>query len=128
MAFLTTKEIYDLDNSMVAAQNVHLGTVLNGLLTSSGSSGLKVVGGSFTPSTADTVVASGLTTVDYVVCSLGGAPTSRHQVTTASAVGGNLWFSCWSGSTAAGGAVNFVASSGSATVHFTVVQWLAQGT
>jgi hypothetical protein len=128
MTFLTAKEIYDLDNSMVAAQNVSLGTVLNGLLTSSGSSGVKVVGGSFTPSTADTVVASGLTTVDYVVCSLGGAPTRLHQLTTASAVGGNLWFSSWSGSTVAGGGFSWVATSGSLSANFTVVHWLAQGT
>lgn len=125
---LTSKQIYDLNNSMVAAQNVALGTKLDALLTSSGSSGVRVVGGSFTPTTADTVVASGLTTVDYVVCSLASAPTSRHLVTTASAVGGNLWFSSWSGSAAASGLVSLVASSGSAAVHFAVVQWLAQGT
>lgn len=125
---LTTKEIYDLNNSMVAAQNVALGTKLDALLTSSGSSGVKIVSGSFTPTTADTVVASGLTTVSNVVCSLGGAPTLRHQWTSASAVGGNIWFSCWSGSAAASGAVSPVASTGSAAAHFAVVQWLARGT
>ncbi len=125
---LTSKEIYDLDNSMVAAQNVALGTKLDALLTSSGSSGVRVVSGSFIPTTADTVVASGLTTVSNVVCSLSGTPTRLHQLTTASAVGGNLWFSSWSGSTIASGAFNWVASSGSLAGNFTTVHWIARGT
>lgn len=126
---LTTKEIYDLDNSMVAAQNVELGTVLNALISSSGSTGaLKVVSGTVSPSSPSTIVASGLSVIDNVVASLEGTPTRYHTWTSACIAGTDIVVTCWSGSAALTGVVSPIASSGSASAHFAKVYWMAQGT
>jgi hypothetical protein len=126
---LTTKEIYDLNNSMVAAQNVALGTKLDALLTSSGSSGVKIVSGSFVPSGSSTAVITGLTSVDTAVCSMAGTPTTRHIWTTLStgSVAGVIWINCWEGGASAS-VVTVNPSTGSATAHFARVSWMAQGT
>jgi|WetSurSiteA1Bulk_404760.scaffolds.fasta_scaffold00089_9 hypothetical protein len=125
---LTTKEIYDLNNSMVAAQNVELGTVLDALITSSGSSGAKVVSGSFVPATATTPVVTGLTSMTGFVVSMAGTPTTRHVWTTGASgsVAGVIWVSCWEGGASAS-VVTVIASTGSATAHFAQVNWMAQG-
>ena len=63
---LTAKQIYDLDNCMVAGQNVALGTLLNSIIT--GAAGGGVVRGSYTVLAADDtankiVIASGLAAI-----------------------------------------------------------------
>ncbi|GEM_PF-5657896 len=95
---LTTKQIYDLDNSMVAAQNVALGTLVSGLMTDNefavkGSPDSYI--GSSDVSTTGSVMA--LTTMDFfgrgdiefksVVCSLSGSPTADHFMSTATISG-----------------------------------------
>lgn len=91
---LTTKQIYDLDNSMVAAQNVSLGTIVSGLMTDNEFS-IKGAPDSFIGKsdvlTTGSIMA--LTTMDFfgrgdieflsVVCSLSGSPTSDHFMSTA---------------------------------------------
>jgi hypothetical protein len=125
---LTTKEIYDLNNSMVAAQNVALGTKLDALLTSSGSTGARIVSGSFVPEGPTTPVVTGLSTIDAVVCSMAGTPTTRHVWTTATtgSVAGVIWVNCWQGGASAS-VVTVTASTGSAAAHFALVAWMAKG-
>ena len=126
---LTTKEIYDLNNSMVAAQNVALGTKLDALLTSSGSVGVRIVSGSFLPSGSSTAVVTGLTNVAAAVCGTAGTPTTRHVWTTLStgSVAGVIWINCWQG-TASASVVTALPSTGSHVDHFARVSWIAHGT
>lgn len=95
MTYFTSKEISDLNNSMSAAQAVQLGTVLDELVNGfiSGSSVYKVTSGSFTPTSAVSVVTTGLTSVIGAVCSLGGAPTAYHvwNSVTNGSVAGLIW-------------------------------------
>lgn len=113
----TTKQIYDLDNSMVAAQNVSLGTFLSGVASN------LVVSGSFTPAAASTPIATGLTTVSNVVVSMSGSPTEKHMWTTATAgsVAGTIVVSCWQPTNAS--TVTPIASTGS----YVAVRWVAVG-
>lgn len=169
----TQKQIDDLNNSMVAAQNVNLGTVVSGLsgisasqLSVGGSpvtasaaelnlltnastglqegdfdvlagidlgtgtinallstvtgSGFKVAYGEKTIGAASETVATGLTTVAGVWCSLAGDITADHMLSTAVVSGsaGDILIKSWKFS---GSAVEAASNS------FTHVMWLAIG-
>ena len=95
---LTAKEIYDLDNSMSAAQNVGLGTIVSGLMTDNE---IAVKGTTDSYIGSSNVITTGslmaLTTMDFfgradieflsVVCSLSGSPTADHFMSTATISG-----------------------------------------
>lgn len=76
---LTYKQIYDLDNSMVAAQQVLLGDIISYL------SGCTVATGTFTPSTSACQVSTGLTSVGFATVTFAGATAgSAHTFSTVS--------------------------------------------
>jgi len=110
---LTAKQIYDLNNSMVAAQNVNLGTVLSWLVGSLNASG------SLVPTAARTVVTTGLTTVTGATVSLSGSPTSDNTydtVTAGSATAGTIVIDAWN------------SLNTSASVSWAQVSWIVTGT
>lgn len=110
---LTAKQIYDLNNSMVAAQNVNLGTVLSWLVGSLNASG------SLVPTSARTVVTTGLTTVTGATVALSGSPTSDNAydtVTAGSVTAGTIVIDAWDGNRT------------SASVAWAKVNWIATGT
>ena len=119
----TAKQISDLDNSMVAAQNVSLGTVIAALAGASGSS-LSIVSGSVTPTNARHPVATGLTTVTRAIACLSGSPTlnSMFVSCTNGSVAGTIDIYSWKPTN--GSAVNPI--EGTAT--FANVSWIAIGT
>ena len=116
MAF-TSSQITNLNNSMSAAQDVSLGTLLSGV-----SSNL-VLSGSFTPTSAVQTLATGLTTVSNVTVSLSGSPTLTHMWVTATtgSVAGTIVVSSWQPTNAS--TVTAIASTGS----FVAVRWTAVG-
>ena len=129
MTYFTSTEISDLDNSMVAAQNVKLGTVLDNLVNGSGSTSYVTISGSFTPSAPVTQVASGLAHVVGLTVSMTGSPTSQHMWTTAntgSAPGGSFYVYCWQ-PTNASLVYPVLASTGSTAEPYARVCWIARG-
>lgn len=86
---LTTQQINDLNNSMVAAQNVSLGTLLSGMGA--------VVSGSFAPAAASTNIVTDLSTVSLAFASLSGSPVLNHTLVSATAgsVAGTITVKCW---------------------------------
>jgi len=121
----TSKQITDLNNSMVAAQNVSLGTVVSSLeddvvalqaLT-------LVTSGSISPSSAEEIITTGLTSVTSVVASLSGSPTINHAWVSAvsGSTAGDIHVYCWAPTGT--GDVTPVASSG----NFVDVNWIATG-
>lgn len=124
----TAKQISDLDNSMVAAQNVSLGSLIAGLVGTAGS-GTAIMSGSARPDKQSYPVTTGLTTVTAAYATISASPT--HTVCT--------WVSAIAGSTAgdillkswiptATNDVTPKASAGSATDQFPWIYWLALGT
>jgi len=113
----TVKQISDLDNSMVAAQNVSLGTVLGEMVANT------VKSGSVTPSAAREVVVTGLTSVGAVMCSLSGSPTAQHMWSTATAgsVAGVLIINSYKPTNAS------TVTPISATGSYVAVNWIAIG-
>ena len=114
---LTAKQISDLNNSMVAAQNINLGTLLNTLNSS------KSVSGSVVPDAAVYTLATGLTSVTSATVSLSGSPTLNHNsVTVASgSVAGTIVISSWKPTNAS--TVTLIP----ATSPFAKVSWIAVG-
>jgi len=112
---LTTKQIYDLNNSMSAAQNVNLGTMLGGLGT--------VASGSFLPTVAETNIDTGLTTVVLGFATMSGSPTLVHSSVSATAgsVAGYINVLCWQPTSSSD--TTPIAATG-----FTNVNWIAIGT
>jgi len=112
---LTFKQINDLDNSMVAAQQVSLGQVLNFLSGSSSASSV------FIPTATSTVIATGMTTVGLAIVAFSGSTSgSTHTYTTVSGcANGSIIVKTWylSGSTLVVGAA-----------PFNMVTWRAYGT
>lgn len=113
----TAKQISDLNNSMVAAQNVSLGTVLGAAV------GKTVATGVATPTGARYPVSTGLTSVTAVVCSLAGSPTLNCMFATAIAgsVAGDILIYSYSPTNAS--TVTPVAAS----TGFINVGWIAIG-
>jgi hypothetical protein len=113
---LTAKQIYDLNNSMVAAQNVNLGTILSYLV------GTLNASGSLTPTSNTTNVVTGLTTVTSATVALSGSPTlnNAYDTVTAGSVAGTIQIKCWTG-----GSDVPALSSGS---YLSDVSWIATGT
>jgi hypothetical protein len=111
---LTYKQINDLNNSMVAAQQVSLGDVISYM------SGCSVVTGSFIPSAAvSTVIVTGLSSITYATAALSGSVSSTATYVTVSAGSNlNIIVKEWtlSGS-----------SLVAATTPFTKVVWTAHG-
>lgn len=91
---LTDKQIYDLNNSMTAAQNVNLGTVISGLMAgelfkvSSKNGNAYIAGIMGYPTEAsitldtDLMFGNSEVTFDSVVCSLSGSPMPNHFMST----------------------------------------------
>lgn len=76
---LTYKQQYDLDNSMVAAQQVGLGQIVSFL------SGCSVATGSLIPATSACQVSTGLSSVTFATVSLSGSVSgSAHTFSTVS--------------------------------------------
>lgn len=110
---LTTKQVYDLNNMNMAAQNASLGTMMGYL------SDATMESGSVVPTSASReVVTTGLTTVSHVVVSLSGSPMHDHALSTATAgsVAGTIIIQSWNGLYTAG------------SVQFQRVDWIALGT
>jgi hypothetical protein len=127
MAF-TAKQTSDINNSMVALQNVGLGSIIADLVGTTGS-GVAFISGSARPDKQRYPVDTGLTTVTAAFATISASPT--HTVCT--------WVSAIAGSTAgdillqswiptATGDVTPKASAGSATDQFPWIYWLAVGT
>lgn len=116
----TTKQISDLDNSMVAAQNVSLGTFLDAQLN-----GKRIASssGSVTPNNARYPVTTGLTTVTAAFACLAGAPAVLPQVVTATAgsVAGTIIISTYHATAADNVALT------SASADYIPVNWIALG-
>lgn len=114
----TAKQISDLDNSMSAAQNVSLGTVL-GEMVANGS----VKSGSVSPTLAREPVVTGLTTVAAAMCSFAGSPTNQHMWSTASAgsVAGTIIINSYKPTNAS------TVTPISATGSFVAINWIAIG-
>ena len=121
----TSKQITDLNNSMVAAQNVSLGTVVSSLeddVVALQALSL-VTSGSISPSSAEEIITTGLTSVTSVVASLSGSPTINHAWVSAvsGSTAGDIYVYCWAPT---GSSVTTpLASSGS----FVDVNWIAIG-
>jgi len=130
MTYFTAKQISDLDNSMVAAQSMALGTVIDGLV-SGGSAVNKVVSGSFIPAAAITQINTGLAHVTGVSICMTGSPSVHLAAVTAnsaSAAAGYIYVYCWSGSANANtGLVTYAAASGSTTLAYPQLAWIATG-
>ena len=111
---LTYKQINDLNNSMVAAQQIPLGDVISYL------SGCSTATGSFVPTAATTIVpVTGLSSVSYATVVLSGSVSSTATYATVSAGSTlNIIVKEWtlSGSTLV-----------AATAPFTKVVWTAHG-
>jgi len=98
MTRLTAKNIYDLNNSMSAAQNVNLGTIIGNISASA-----TMASGLVTPiSSSQCLVATGLTSINAFAWSFTGSPSGFSNV-SASFVGGNLNIKSWNGYAAATG-------------------------
>lgn len=113
----TAKQMSDLDNSMVAAQNVSLGTVLGSMVAST------VKSGTLTPTAQSTTIVTGLTTVTAVVASLSGSPTIENSMVSATSgsVAGTIVIKAFKPTSVSNPTP--VASSGS----FVAVNWVAIG-
>lgn len=118
----TAKQISDLDNSMVAAQNVSLGTVIGALIATTGS-GLAITSGSLTPTNARHPVATGLTSVTRAIACLSGSPTLNSMFVTCTngSVAGDILIYSWKPTN--GSAVDPIAG----TATFANVSWIAIG-
>jgi hypothetical protein len=130
MSYFTAKQISDLNNSMVAAQSMQLGTVIDGLVAG-GSTVNKVVTGSFTPAAAVTQINTGLAHVTGVTISMTGSPSVHLAAVTAnsaSAAAGYIYVYCWSGSANANtGLITYAAASGSSILAYPQLCWIATG-
>jgi hypothetical protein len=130
MTYFSTKQIDDLNNSMVAAQSMQLGTVIDGLV-SGGSNTELVVSGCFTPAAAVSQVNTGLTHVTGVAVSIAGSPSihcDAVSANSASAAAGYIYVYCWSGSTNANtGKIGYIAATGSTVAAYPLLTWIATG-
>jgi len=128
---LTKAQIYNLNNSMSAAQDVALGSVIDALITSgclvlSGSvvtSNPIYKSGSFIPAAAVTPVVTGLSAIKNVVAGISGSLTIGQTVSaTTGSVAGVIWVSCWQPTNAS--TITPIPATGS----FVNVNWIAVGT
>jgi hypothetical protein len=125
---LTATQILNLNNSMSAAQDVALGTLLSNIAEGAGAS-YKVARGTVTPTSASETVVTGLATVVAVVASMKADPIATQSAVTASI--GNQ-----SGAPAAGSVYiktwKFTSTSNptliAATTPWAAVDWIAVGT
>jgi hypothetical protein len=111
---LTHDQIEDLENSMVAAQQVNLGQIINFL------SGSVSASSAFVPTAAVSSIATGLNVVGFATVELSGsvAPTHTYVTVTGSSAGViNIYAWTVSGSLLV-----------AATSPFTMVTWRAYGT
>jgi hypothetical protein len=133
----TTAQKTNLDNSMSAAQDVALGTLVDTLATASATqaasilamanfvsasaAGLKVAHGTATPNAASFVVTgtvTGLTSVLHATATIAGSPIATHTSTTVFKSSGSLILKNWVNS----GSVITAASS-----TYADVDWIAVG-
>jgi hypothetical protein len=117
---LTTAQKTNLNNSMSAAQDVALGTVIDSVLNAiTGSAvGLKVAYGTATPNAASYNVATGLGTVLGVVLTISGSPIATHTSSTAFMSGGSVIIKSW---------VNSGSVVTAANTSYANVNWIAVG-
>ena len=118
---LTTDQIYNLNNSMSAAQDVALGTVLDALMDASGSL-TSITSGTLTPTSASVSVATGLTTVTAALISFSGSPTLKHMWNTITPSSGNVIINTYAPTNAS--TVTPIATTGS----WVALYWVALGT
>ena len=116
---LTAKQISDLNNSMSAAQNVNLGTIIAQLAATG-----TITSGSVQPiSGSECVVPTGiLTSIAGFSVTFSGSPTANQSIVSGCVVGTNLNIKGWSGN--ASGSTPPAASSGS---NLALLQWMAVG-
>jgi hypothetical protein len=108
------KYIEDLNNSMVAAQQVSLGQIISYLSGSVSASGIVV------PTAAATVVSTGLNSVGFATVAFSGSVSSTNTYDTVSgSSAGNILIRAWKTSGS---------SLTAATTGFTKVAWTAYGT
>lgn len=126
---LTAAQITNLNNSMSAAQDVALGTLVNNVISGS-STGFKVAYGTLATSASQTDVTTGLTTVAAVVVSLGGSPIATMDKATAlvgdqsaSPAAGKVRINAWQTVSASASAVTVSPAS----TTFVPVNWVAFG-
>ena len=114
---LTAKQISDLNNSMSAAQNVNLGTIIAQLAATG-----TITSGSVQPiSGSECVVPTGiLTSIAGFSVTFSGSPTANQSIVSGCVVGTNLNIKGWSAS----GSTPPAASSGS---NLALLQWMAVG-
>lgn len=114
---LTAKQISDLNNSMSAAQNVNLGTIIAQLAATG-----TITSGSVQPiSGSECVVPTGiLTSIAGFSVTFSGSPTANQSIVSGCVVGTNLNIKGWSSS----GSTPPAASSGS---NLALLQWMAVG-
>lgn len=118
---LTKKQTYDLNNSMVAAQNVKLGDVISYLAGSSTATG------SLVPSAAVTLISGstvGLARVGYATVALSGSIVSTNTFDTVitGSDAGSIRILAWQPENATTGSGVKAAATG-----FTKVVWTAHG-
>jgi len=117
---LTAKQISDLNNSMSAAQNVNLGTIIAQLAATG-----TITSGSVQPiSGSECVVPTGiLTSIAGFSVTFSGSPTANQSIVSGCVVGTNLNIKGWSGGDLSGSVVPTI-SSGS---NLALLQWMAVG-
>ena len=117
----TTQQKNDLNNSMSAAQNVSLGTVVDALVTQSA---IKIASETLTMATNPQTVVTGLSGITSAVASLTVAPTLTKNavIATSGSVAGTLVLTAYMPTNAS--TVTPIASTASAIE----VEWVAVGT
>lgn len=115
---LTAKQVYDLNNSMSAAQNVNLGTLISSLTDA------MVASGNTVPSDAVIYVDTGLSVVSGATVALSGSPTLNHMWSTVTPTSGSAGYITITSykPTAAGTATPILA-----TGSYVEVSWIATG-
>lgn len=115
---INQKQIYDLDNSMSAAQNVLLGDIISYL------SGSSTVTGSLVPTAAVTAITTGLTRVGFATVALSGSivSTNTFDTVTAGSDTGAIRILAWQPENSTTGSGVKAAATG-----FTKVVWTAHG-
>lgn len=127
MAF-TAKQTSDINNSMVALQNVGLGSIIADLVGTAGS-GVAFISGSAKPNKQRYPVDTGLTTVTAAFATISASPTATTCTWVSAIAGstaGDILLESWIPT--ANDNVTPKASAGSATDQFPWIYWLAFGT
>lgn len=115
---LTKKQTYDLNNSMVAAQNILLGDIISYF------SGSLTATGTILPTAAVTSASTGLANVGYATVALSGSivSTNTFDTVTTGSDAGSIKILAWQPENSTTGSGVKAAATG-----FTTVIWTAHG-